>query len=137
MKLLQLAMLGAAASLAVMSHAGAQTPNPDPATPAPAAVRSSPAHPEPYLPPALRKPLPDYTSGPVLLRYQAMQKLKKRFEEADQDNSGMLTRDEAHQAGLGFIEKNFDHIDTNQRGKVTFDDLKNYLIQRREESRSR
>lgn len=137
MKLLQVAVIGAAASIALMSHAGAQAPNTDPATQAPSAVRATPVHPEPYLPPALRKPLPDYTSGPVLLRYQAMQKLKKRFDEADQDGSGMLTRDEARKAGLGFVDKNFDHIDTNQRGKVTFDDLKMYLIQRREESRSR
>ncbi|MYM69304.1 EF-hand domain-containing protein [Pseudoduganella sp. FT55W] len=120
-----------------MSHAGAQTPTTEPAAPAPTAVRSSPAYPEPYIPPALRKPLRDYSSGPILLRYQAMQKLKKRFDEADQDGSGMLTRDEARKAGLGFVDKNFEHIDTGQKGKVSFDDLKAYLIQRREEARSR
>ncbi|WP_229258572.1 EF-hand domain-containing protein [Duganella rivi] len=134
MKLLQLAMLTATMA---MSHAGAQTPTTEPAAPAPTAVRSSPAYPEPYIPPALRKPLRDYSSGPILLRYQAMQKLKKRFDEADQDGSGMLTRDEARKAGLGFVDKNFEHIDTGQKGKVSFDDLKAYLIQRREEARSR
>lgn len=134
MKLLQLAMLTATMA---MSHAGAQAPAADPAAPAPTAVRSSPAYPEPYLPPALRKPLRDYSSGPVLLRYQAMQKLKKRFDEADQDGSGMLTRDEARKAGLGFVDKNFEHIDTAQKGQVSFDDLKAYLVQRREEARSR
>jgi hypothetical protein len=134
MKLLQLAMLTATMA---MSHAGAQTPTTDPVAPAPAVVRSSPAYPEPYVPPGLRKPLRDYSSGPILLRYQAMQKLKKRFDEADQDGSGMLTRDEARKAGLGFVDKNFEHIDTGQKGKVSFDDLKAYLIQRREEARSR
>ncbi|NVM76678.1 hypothetical protein FHW83_002479 [Duganella sp. SG902] len=135
MKLMQLAML--TATTLALSHAGAQTPTTDPAAPAPTAVRASPAYPEPYLPPALRKPLRDYSSGPVLLRYQAMQKLKKRFDDADLDGSGTLTRDEARQAGLGFVDKNFEHIDTAQRGKITFDDLKVYLIQRREEARSR
>jgi len=71
------------------------------------------------------------------LQYQAMQKLKKRFEEADLDGNGSLSREEAHKAGLGFIEKNFDHIDSAQRGAVSFEDLKAFIIQRREEARSR
>jgi Ca2+-binding EF-hand superfamily protein len=66
-----------------------------------------------------------------------MQKLKKRFDDADQDGNGTLSRDEARKAGLGFVDKNFDHIDTTQRGSISFDDLKTYLIQRREEARSR
>lgn len=132
MKLLQFTLLAATAAV---SHAGAQAPSTEPA--APPAVRSAPAYPEPYLPPTLRKPLRDYSSSPVVLRYQAMQKLKKRFDDADQDGSGTLTREEARKAGLGFVDKNFDHIDTAQRGNVTFDDLKSYLIQRREEARSR
>ncbi|MYM23049.1 EF-hand domain-containing protein [Duganella sp. FT135W] len=124
------------AATVAMSHAGAQAPSTEPAAPA-AAVRSTPAYPDPYVPPAMRKPMRDYSSGPTLLRYQAMQKLKKRFDEADQDGNGMLTRDEARKAGLGFVEKNFDHIDTGQKGSISFDDLKSYLIQRREEARSR
>ncbi|MYM29084.1 EF-hand domain-containing protein [Duganella sp. CY15W] len=128
-------MTAAATGIAAMTHAGAQTPTSDQA--APATVRSTPAYPEPYIPPALRKPLRDATTGPVLLRYQAMQKLKKRFDEADLDGNGVLSRDEARKAGLGFVDKNFEHIDTSQRGTVSFDDLKAYLIQRREEARSR
>ncbi len=123
------------AALTAMSTAGAQTPPAEPA--APPAVRSAPAYPEPYVPPSLRKPLQDAASGPILLRYQAMQKLKKRFDDADLDGSGTLSRDEARKAGLGFIDKNFDHIDSAQRGSVNFEDLKAWLIQRREEARSR
>jgi hypothetical protein len=128
MKLLQLAML-TAVGLAAMSHAGAQAPQPD----TPSAMRSA----EPYLPPALRKPLRDASTGTALLRYQPMQKLKKRFDAADLDGSGTLSREEARQAGLTVVEKNFDHIDTGQRGAVSFDDLKTFLIQRREEAHSR
>lgn len=126
MKLLQIFLVSGTASLAVLSHAGAQAPAAD----TPAAVRAG----QPYLPPALRKPL---GSGPVLLRYQPMEKLRKRFDAADLDGSGTLSRDEAHKAGLTVVEKNFDHIDTSQRGQVSFDDLQSYLIQRREEARSR
>jgi hypothetical protein len=132
MKLLHLAMLAAAAA---MAHAGAPTPQPEAA--APPVARASPAYPDTSVPPALRRPLPDTASGPILLRYQAMQKLKKRFDDADTDGSGTLSRDEARKAGLSFVDKNFDHIDTAQRGAVNFEDLKAYLIQRREESRSR
>ncbi|TFW22299.1 EF-hand domain-containing protein [Duganella callida] len=114
-----------------MLQAGAQTPGADGA--APVLARNAPSYADPYQRPALR----DAASGPILLRYQSMQKLKKRFDAADLDGNGVLSRDEARAAGLGFIDKNFDHIDTAQRGSVSFDDLKTYLIQRREEARSR
>jgi hypothetical protein len=130
MKLLQLALLGAAiAGVVALSRAAAQTPSMD----KPSAMRGG----EPYLPPALRKPLGEAATGTALLRYQPMQKLKQRFEAADQDGSGTLSRDEARRAGLTVVDKNFDHIDTAQRGAVSFDDLKTYLIQRREEAHSR
>ena len=128
MKLLQFALL-TAAGLAAASYASAQAPQPD----TPSAMRAG----EPYLPPALRKPLREASNGTALLRYQPMQKLKQRFEAADLDGSGTLSRDEARRAGLTVVDKNFDHIDTAQRGAVSFDDLKAYLIQRREEANSR
>ena len=131
-------MFAMLAALAAMGAAVAQTPSsPSSDAAASPAVRSAPAHPEPYMPPSLRQPLRDASSGPILLRYQAMQKLKKRFDDADLDGSGTLNRDEARKAGLGVVDKNFDHIDTAQRGTVNFDDLKAWLIQRREEARSR
>jgi hypothetical protein len=113
--------------------ARAQAPQPDTAP----AMMSVPAKADAYVQPTMRRPPRDASSGPVLLRYQAMQKLKKRFEDADVDRSGSLTRDEARKAGLGFVDKNFDHIDSAQRGAVSFDDLNAYLLQRREEARSR
>ena len=123
------------AATMAMSTAGAQAPQPEVATPA--SIRSAPARADADVPPAMRHPPRDEASGPVLLHFQAMQKLKKRFEDADLDHSGTLTRDEARQAGLGFVDKNFDHIDTAQRGAVSFDDLKAWIIQRREEAQSR
>lgn len=130
MKLLQVVMLSAVAALAgyaAISHAKAQTQSSDASQ---AGARGG----QPYLPPAVRKPL---SSGSVLLRYQSMQKLKKRFDAADLDGSGTLTRDEARRAGLTVVDKNFEHIDTAQRGDVSFDDIQTFLIQRREEATSR
>ena len=131
-QLFQIVMLSAAA-LGVTAHAQTQAPPPDAVAPA---LMSTPVHPDPYIPPAMRKPPRDGAAGPML-QFQAMQKLKRRFEEADLDGNGSLSREEAHQAGFGFVEKNFDHIDTAQRGAVSFDDLKAFIIQRREEARSR
>lgn len=85
----------------------------------------------------MRQPVRDITPAPVLLRLQPMQKLKQRFDNADTDGSGTLNREEARQAGFTVVEKNFDSIDTRQRGHVTFDDLDAYLLQRREEARLR
>jgi len=92
-----------------------------------------------YVPRSMRQPKRDVAPGPAptLLRFQSMQNLKRRFAEADQDNSGTLNRDEARQAGLSVVDKNFDNIDTAQRGHVTIDDVNAYLIQRREEANAR
>jgi hypothetical protein len=119
----------------LLSAAGARAQAPQPE--AAPAMMSAQANADAYVQPTMRRPPRDASSGPVLLRYQAMQRLKKRFEDADIDRSGSLTRDEARKAGLGFIDKNFDHIDSAQRGAVSFDDLNAYLLQRREEARSR
>jgi len=132
MKLWQFVVPAAAACLA--SQASAQTPNQDPGMSS--VARNAPAY-EPYIPPALRKPLRDAGASAALLRYQPMQKLRQRFAAADIDGSGTLSRDEARKAGLSVVDKNFEHIDTAQRGNVSFDDLQTYLIQRREEAHSR
>lgn len=89
-------------------------------------------------PVSLTEVLP-YKGSPdkALLHYRAMERLKKRFDEADTDGSGSLSREEASKAGLRFVQHNFEHIDTRQRGDITFDDLKAYVMQRREEARSR
>lgn len=129
-------------ALLASANAGAQTPQAD--TPAPAMRTSAGAgmstpYSDSYVPRSMRQPQRDISPGaqPVLLRFTTLQKLKKRFEDADADRSGTLNREEARQAGLTIVDKNFDSIDTAQRGNVSFDDLNSYLIQRREESGSR
>jgi hypothetical protein len=88
-------------------------------------------NPGPYLPPALRTPSAVPPASGQALRNEAMQKLKRRFEQADLDASGSLTRDEAQRAGLGFVVASFDDIDSGGRGKVSFDDVKKFMQQRR------
>jgi hypothetical protein len=127
-------------ALLASASAGAQTPpaeTPTPAVRAASAAGMSTPYSDSYVPRSMRQPQRDIAPGPVLLRFTTVQKLKKRFEDADTDHSGTLSREEARQAGLGVVDKNFDSIDTAQRGNVSFDDLNAYLIQRREESGSR
>ena len=125
-------------ALLACAGAGAQTPQAETPTPV---VRAASAVATPYsdayVPRSMRQPQRDIAPGPVLLRFTTLQKLKKRFEDADADHSGTLTREEARQAGLTIVDKNFDGIDTSQRGQVSFDDLNSYLIQRREEAGAR
>lgn len=87
----------------------------------------------PSLPPALRSQGPSTTpatSGEAL-RSEALQKLRRRFEEAELDGDGKLSEDEARRAGLGFIAGNFAEIDSAKTGKVSFDDVKKFMQQRR------
>ena len=137
MNLLHLTTLTA---LLAAANAGAQTAqaeSPAPAVRTAAAAGAATPYSDSYVPRSMRQPQRDIAPGPVLLRFTTLQKLKKRFEDADADHSGTLTREEARQAGLTIVDKNFDGIDTSQRGQVSFDDLNSYLIQRREEAGAR
>lgn len=86
--------------------------------------------PGPSIPPALRSKAPSSTaaSGDALQK-QALQKLRRRFEEADLDANGRLTEAEASRAGLGFIANHFAAIDSARRGAISFDDVNRFLEQ--------
>lgn len=90
-------------------------------------AQSSMADPGPSLPPALRTPSAQPAASGQALRNEAMQKLKRRFDEADLDASGSLTRAEAQRGGLGYAVASFDDIDSARRGKVSFDDVKKFM----------
>jgi hypothetical protein len=141
MTILQVAATAAATTMLTMApaiSAGAQTPPADMAAATRPAAMSTP-YSDAYVPRSMRQPKRDVAPGPAptLLRFQSLQNLKKRFADADADGSGTLNREEARQAGFTVVDKNFDNIDSAQRGHVTFDDLNAYLIQRREEANSR
>lgn len=97
-----------------------------------AAAQNSPANVAPSLPPRLRTPSAAPAASGQALRNEAMQKLQRRFEEADLDVSGSLTRDEAERAGLGYVAGSFDQIDSAGRGKVSFAAVRRFMQQRRQ-----
>ncbi|PFH04538.1 hypothetical protein BCF11_5322 [Collimonas sp. PA-H2] len=61
------------------------------------------------------------------LQERALQKLQAKFSEADSSNSGSVTKTQAQQAGFGFVANNFEQIDVNHAGRVTFDNVKTYM----------
>lgn len=85
---------------------------------------------DPWVPPATRKAAPAVVTQGTALQEQVERKLKQRFDGADVKGNGTLTRAQAEAAGLGFVVKNFDAIDTRKTGVVRFDDVKHFLRER-------
>jgi hypothetical protein len=65
-------------------------------------------------------------SGDQRLAKRAAQ-LQARFEQADGDHDGKLTRAEA-KAGMPRIYEHFDEIDTSHNGVLTLEDIKAYAV---------
>jgi hypothetical protein len=85
---------------------------------------------DPCVPPALKNvPVPKRASaeGPAL-RSEVEQRLRAPFDAAARE--GVLTRDQAAAAGLGFIVRNFAAIDRAGRGSIRFEDYKAFLKER-------
>ncbi|WP_211474292.1 EF-hand domain-containing protein [Collimonas humicola] len=85
----------------------------------------------PLLPPGAPLPEPTPISKGADLQQQVDQGLKADFDAADVDKKGVLTKEQAQKAGLGFVSNNFSKIDTAKRGKVTFEDVKRYIQMQR------
>lgn len=51
---------------------------------------------------------------------EAREQAQARWREADKNRDGGLSREEAKAGGYPTIERNFDAMDTNKDGKVTF-----------------
>ena len=85
---------------------------------------------DPCLPPALKKaPAPKRAGaeGPAL-RSEVEQRLRAPFDAAARE--GVLTREQAAAAGLGFIVRNFEAMDRQGRGAIRFEDYKAFLKER-------
>lgn len=94
----------------------------------PPAVQMRPLQ-DPWVPAAVRQKnlrLLEETSG-ATLNAQVEAKLKAEFDFADITRSGMLTRQHASNAGLGYIVKHFAAIDRNKTGWVRFADVQEFL----------
>lgn len=53
-------------------------------------------------------------------------KLEQRFQAADANHDGKLTREEA-EAKMPMVAKNFDAIDTEKAGAISLDAIKQYM----------
>jgi hypothetical protein len=98
--------------------------------PAAAAAADFPATPvprDPWVPPELRKAVPVPPSRGASLGEAVRRQLRASFDAADVAHAGTLTREQARSGGFGFVANNFDRIDVDRRGSVTFDDLLRYL----------
>jgi len=88
---------------------------------------------DPWVPPSVREKstlkVAPQTEG-AALDAQVEAKLRARFAAAAKE-SGTLTREQARAAGLGAIAENFDAIDRQGRGVVTFEDYRRFLRERR------
>ena len=61
---------------------------------------------------------------------KARTELQKRFEVADANKDGKLTREEA-QAKMPRIYQNFDAIDTSHSGAITLADIETFLMSKK------
>jgi hypothetical protein len=61
------------------------------------------------------------------LQTLALKKLQMKFNEADTDSVGSVTKSQAQQAGFGFVANNFEQIDARHTGRVTFENVKNFM----------
>jgi hypothetical protein len=95
------------------------------ADPAPAAAPGP--LPDPWVPPDARKPPASAPTQGAALREQVERKLRQRFDAADVNGTGAITRAQASAAGLGFVVQHFNEIDAQRTGFVRFEDVKRYL----------
>ena len=86
---------------------------------------------DPALPETLRGITPAPPSQGAALAAEVEQRLREQFESAGEaKRAGVITRGEARAAGLGFIANNFDAIDVNRTGAVSFEDVLTFMRSR-------
>jgi EF hand domain-containing protein len=68
---------------------------------------------------------PPAANAPTTEKGLGHDKGKEAFKKADKDNDGTLDREEAK--AMPNVSKNFDAIDVNKDGKVSYDEVHNYM----------
>jgi Ca2+-binding EF-hand superfamily protein len=64
-------------------------------------------------------------------KVQARARNLEKFNAADKNKDGGLSREEARRGGFAGIEKNFDAMDTNKDGKVTREERRAFAKKQR------
>jgi Ca2+-binding EF-hand superfamily protein len=75
-----------------------------------------------------------HAQAPDAARMEKAQKarteLQKRFEAADTNKDGKLTREEAH-AKMPKVYKNFDAIDAGHTGTISLADIETFVVSKK------
>lgn len=58
--------------------------------------------------------------------------MQERWKAADKDGDGALSRAEVDSAKMPMLSRDFDKLDVNKDGKLTPDELRNMMMQRRQ-----
>lgn len=67
--------------------------------------------------------------------YNRMQsQMQERWKAADKDGDGALSRAEVEAGKMPMLSRDFDRLDANKDGKLTSDELRNMMMQRRQGS---
>lgn len=61
-------------------------------------------------------------------------RMQERWKAADKDGDGALSRAEVDAAQMPMLSRDFDRLDANKDGKLTTDELRNVMMQRRQGS---
>lgn len=85
---------------------------------------------DPWVPPAARIRSTEPPTEGAALQAQVLTRLRQRFDAADPQRYGSITREQARSAGLGFVSLHFEHIDARRSGSVSFEDLRRYIERR-------
>ncbi|WP_395699214.1 EF-hand domain-containing protein [Aquabacterium sp.] len=92
-----------------------------------AADPPAPRRADPWVPPAARIRSAEPPTSGAALQAQVTDTLRRRFDAADPRGYGAISRAQAERAGLGFVSRHFERIDTQGSGSVSFDELQRYL----------
>lgn len=86
---------------------------------------------DPYVPEHVKAAARAAVAAPAVargsLQTQALKKLETQFNAADSDSVGSVTKAQAQKSGFGFVANNFEQIDVNHTGRVTFENVKNFM----------
>jgi hypothetical protein len=95
-----------------------------------AGASAQPALRDPAVPEALRHTRPAPATQGEALQAQVEAKLRARFEAADSGAEGHISRAQAQAAGLGFVARHFDAIDTSGHGSVSWAQVRAWIAAR-------
>jgi hypothetical protein len=81
---------------------------------------------DPYVPAMKRHASTEAPTSGAALQGQVEEKLRRQFAAADVGGTGWVTKEQAQQAGWGYLVRHFEQVDTAGRGSVSFEQVREY-----------